>query len=55
MKDKQTLNYKYIALGILLGYLSPYVIALIKSYLSPSPQETSPNQKNKETTNPYGN
>ena len=24
--------YKYLALGILIGYLSPYLIALIKSY-----------------------
>ena len=33
-------NYKWIALGILIGYLSPYVIALMKSYFSPS-QEIS--------------
>jgi hypothetical protein len=29
------LNFKYIALGILIGYLSPYVIAPMKSYFSP--------------------
>ena len=32
---QKTINYKYIALGILIGYLSPYIIALIKSYQSP--------------------
>lgn len=32
--------YKWIAAGILVGYLLPYVIALIKSYQQPeSPQE----------------
>lgn len=29
-------DYKWIALGILAGYLLPYVIALIKSYQSES-------------------
>jgi len=33
-------EFKYIAVGILIGYLSPYVIALMKSYFSPS-QETN--------------
>ena len=37
------INFKYIALGILIGYLSPYVIALMKSYFSPS-RETSPKE-----------
>jgi len=37
------LNYKYIALGILVGYLMPYMIALLKSY-----QEKE--NPNKETT-----
>jgi len=37
------LNFKYIAFGILIGYLSPYVIALMKSYFSPS-QETNPKE-----------
>lgn len=32
MKKIMELNYKYIALGLLIGYLSPYVIALVKSY-----------------------
>ena len=41
MKTMSTLNmnqinYKWIAVGILIGYLSPYVIALMKSYFSPS-------------------
>jgi len=44
------LNFKYIALGILIGYLSPYVLALMKSYFSPS-QETSP----QEPLATYGN
>ena len=43
MKDKfmNEINYKYIALGILIGYLSPYIFALIKSYS----QQKSPEQK----------
>ena len=38
------LNFKYIAVGILIGYLSPYVLALMKSYFSPSLKETSPQE-----------
>ena len=37
------INYKWIAIGILIGYLSPYVLALMKSYFSPS-QETNPQE-----------
>ena len=34
------INFKYIALGIIVGYLSPYIFALIKSYSQrESPQE----------------
>ena len=36
-------EFKYIALGILIGYLSPYIIALMKSYFSPS-REISPQE-----------
>ena len=35
------INYKWIATGILIGYLMPYVLALVKSYQPP--------QENKET------
>ena len=36
-------EFKYMVIGILIGYLSPYVIALMKNYFSPS-QETSPQE-----------
>ena len=39
------INYKWIALGILIGYLSPYVIALIKSY------QAEPNSTAEKATN----
>jgi hypothetical protein len=35
MNIMNQINFKYIAIGILIGYLSPYVIALISSYFSP--------------------
>jgi hypothetical protein len=46
------INYKYLAAGILIGCLSPYIIALIKSYWSPEKEKapTSPN-----LSSPYGN
>lgn len=50
MKNMNQINFKYIALGILIGYLSPYVIALISSYWSPS-RETS----SEEPLATYGN
>jgi hypothetical protein len=33
------MEYKYLAIGILIGCLSPYVIGLVKSY-SQSPEES---------------
>ena len=44
------INFKWIALGILIGYLSPYVIALIKSYQS---AKESPQPSSKETFYEY--
>lgn len=46
---KEIINYKYIAIGILIGYLSPYVLALISSYFSPSQLEKAPAPKQSQT------
>jgi len=36
-----TQTLKYLALGILIGYLSPYLIALIKKQASTNQKETN--------------
>ncbi len=41
-------TYKYIALGILIGYLSPYVLALVKGY-----QAEQNSTEEKETSHEY--
>jgi hypothetical protein len=43
MNMNQTQTLKYLALGILVGYLSPYLIALIKKQSASTNQETVTN------------
>jgi len=49
------MNFKYLALGILVGYLAPYAIALIKAkkdqtdFSSPSRLNYSNNDDNQDS------
>lgn len=48
------MNFKYLALGILVGYLAPYAIVLIKAKKdSDSPSQSYSTYRNDDEQNSY--